>query len=29
VEGHDISIWRFVAGKSVENWALLDHLGLL
>lgn len=25
----DISIWRFVEGRSVENWTLLDQFGLL
>jgi predicted ester cyclase len=25
----DISIWRFVDGKSVENWTVLDQFGLL
>ncbi len=24
-----MSIWRFVDGKSVENWTVMDELGLM
>ena len=25
----DMSIWRFVDGRSVENWTVMDELGLM